>query len=144
MASLPTAEEYTRWGLSARGARHVHTLFGAALEGLSTATVCHTCIKTLTTPGGWEHRATPSNEGGRQRYTHEYVNVGARRTQNAVPPGTRSLCELLAAEPATAGLTGRPTAFLSHAWKSGLLTQGGQGARPPWPRGCIGFPPTSC
>ena len=24
----------------------------------------------------------------------------------------------------------------------GMLTQGGQGGRPPWPLDCIGFPPT--
>eukprot|EP01050_Picozoa_sp_SAG11_P004535 SAG11_NODE_292_length_11180_cov_6.023825_7_plen_723_part_00 len=116
MSSYPTAEEYCRWGLSARGARHAHTLL-APPEGTTTAVVCHTFIKSRTTPPGWEHRATPSNEGGRQRYVHEYLETSTGQAQSAAPPETCSLCELLAAEPATAELTGRPTAFLSHAWK---------------------------
>ena len=117
MSSYPTAEEYCRWGLSAKGVRHAYTLFGAP-ESTTTAAVCHTLIKTRTTPSGWEHRAAPSNEGGRQRYVHEYVNVATSQVQKTAPPKTCSLCELLlATKPETAGLTGRPTAFFSHAWK---------------------------
>ena len=37
-------------------------------------------------------------------------------TQSEPPPGTRSMCDLLAADPATVHLVGRPTHFLSHAW----------------------------
>jgi tetratricopeptide (TPR) repeat protein len=116
MSSYPTAEEYCRWGLSAKGARHVYTLFGAP-ESTTTAAVCHTFIKTRTTPPGWQHRASPSNEGGRQRYRHEYINVATGQAQNFAPLKTCSLCELLATEPETAAITGRPTAFFSHAWK---------------------------
>ena len=95
MSSYPTAEEYCRWGLSAKGARHVHTLFGAP-ESTTTAAVCHTFIKTRTTPPGRQHRASPSNEGGRQRYSHEYVNVATGQAHNSAPLKTCSLCQLLA------------------------------------------------
>ena len=74
----PTAAEYCRWGLSARAARHIHTLFEAP-EDMTTAAVCHTLIKARTTPLGWEHRASPSG----RRYVHEYVDVATGRAQSA-------------------------------------------------------------
>jgi tetratricopeptide (TPR) repeat protein len=83
----------------------------------TTANVCHTRVKALTTPASWEHRPTLTTEGGRQRYTHEYIEAATGRAQPGAPDGTASLCELLAADPATAALVGRPTVFLSHAWK---------------------------
>ena len=116
LSVYPTAEQYSRWGLSARGARHVHKLFGAP-EDTTTAAICHMFIKTRTTPTGWEHHASPLVEAGRQRYKHEYVDAVTGQAQSAAPPETCSLCELLAAEPETTGLAARPTAFLSHAWK---------------------------
>ena len=116
LEGYPTAGEYCRWGLSAKGARHIHELFDVP-EGTTTAAVCHTFIKTRTTPTGWEHRPRPSSEGGRQRYVHEYLETVTGQVQSAAPPETCSLCELLSTEPATAALTGRPSAFLSHAWK---------------------------
>ena len=116
MSLYPTAEEYCRWGLSARGARHALAMFTPP-ENATTAAVCHTFIKSQTTPSGWEHRATPSEEGERQRYVHEYVETSTGEAQSSAPPETCSLCELFAADLATAGLTGKPTAFFSHAWK---------------------------
>ena len=48
---------------------------------------------------------------------HEYVETSTGQAQSSAPPETCSLCELFAADLATAGLTGKPTAFFSHAWK---------------------------
>ena len=124
MSSYPTAEEYIRWGLTARGVRHVHSCHRdptlPAIDATAcstTANVCHTRVKALTTPASWEHRPTLTTEVGRQRYTHEYVEAATGRAQPGAPDGTASLCELLAADPATAVLVGRPTVFHSHAWK---------------------------
>lgn len=109
----PTAKEYCRWGLSARGARHVLALCTPAADS-TTLEVCRTHIQTLTTPGGWEHRVARSDRG---RHTHSYVEAATGLAQAVAPDGTTSLCALLAADPATAGLTGRPSAFFSHAWR---------------------------
>ena len=50
---------------------------------------------------------------------------GAAIRQGEAPPGTRSICRLLAADAATARFVGRPTHFLSHAWLYRILDVAG-------------------
>ena len=49
-------------------------------------------------------------------FRHSYREEATGRVQDAPPPGTRSYCELLLADPATAHQVGAPTVFFSHAW----------------------------
>jgi hypothetical protein len=57
----------------------------------------------------------------RRWYKHVYRQLATGETQSTPPPGTRSMCDALAADPATAHLVGKPTHFLSHAWLYKIL-----------------------
>jgi tetratricopeptide (TPR) repeat protein len=121
----PTVAEYIRDGISADGVLRAIELFeGQLAEGATTSDLCQQHIKPYTMPPGWtdepelirfdEDGADVSMNGW---YKHTYVREADGERTPQPPPGTRSLCRLFAADPATAHLVGRPTHFLSHAWK---------------------------
>jgi hypothetical protein len=115
-SGAPTASEYGRWGVSARGLRQAALEFGK-IVGLdaTTSDICHAAIKLRTTPVGWECEPRLTDEKKRW-YNHEYVQLRTGHRQEKSPPGTCSFCEFLDADMATASLVGPPTVFLSHAW----------------------------
>eukprot|EP01045_Picozoa_sp_COSAG04_P022049 COSAG04_NODE_2438_length_4122_cov_20.274422_2_plen_607_part_01 len=121
----PTVAEYIRDGISAAGVLRAIELFEDQLaEGATTSDLCQQHIKPRTMPPGWrdEPELIRFDEDGKDVsmngwYKHTYVReAGGERTPRP-PPGTRSMCRLFAADPATAHLVGKPTHFLSHAWK---------------------------
>jgi hypothetical protein len=116
--------EYIRYGISVAGLLHAVELFRAHTHpGTTTSDICHAYLKPATVPPGWVDAAelikvdAEGNDiSGRCWYTHTYREIATGRTQPDAPPGTRSFCALLEADPATAHLVGKPTHFLSHAW----------------------------
>jgi len=115
MPGCPTAEEYCKYGISAAGLRHFYTTHGHASAGRTTSDLCHSVIKPLTVPAGWECLPTLT-DADRRWYSHEYRERATGCTQATPPAGTRSMCEVMAADPVTARFVGRPNVFVSHAW----------------------------
>jgi hypothetical protein len=115
MPGPPTAAEYCRYGISAAGLRHFFTAHGRTIAGLTTSDMCHAVIKPLTAPAGWECLPTLT-DANRRWYSHEYRERATGRTQATPPEGTRSMCEVMAADSVTARFVGKPNAFVSHAW----------------------------
>ena len=115
MPGCPTAEEYCKYGISAAGLRHFYDAHGHASAGRTTSDLCHSVIKPLTVPAGWECLPTLT-DADRRWYSHEYRERATGCTQATPPAGTRSMCEVMAADPITARFVGRPNAFVSHAW----------------------------
>ena len=125
MTSVPnhgiaSGPAFPKQGISARGllafvAQHKDEI----TEQMTTADVCHTLIKRLTTPAGWDCIAELDN-AAKGWYSHAYTNAATGETCDTPPPGTLSLCDLLArqetASPSTADLVGPATVFVSHAW----------------------------
>eukprot|EP01048_Picozoa_sp_COSAG05_P009490 COSAG05_NODE_784_length_7362_cov_36.913810_1_plen_741_part_00 len=121
---LPSAAEYCRFGISVEGLelflqRHAEDI----TVDTTTSDICHALIKPATVPAGWTDEAmqiTVNEHGddirGRRWYRHSYREVASGQAQDEAPPGTRSYCELLLGDPATASMVGQPTLFLSHAW----------------------------
>ena len=91
------------------------TYLAAPTNSVTTSDICHRYIKPETLPTGWVDEATLT-DAEKRWYSHSYVDTVSRTRQDAPPPGTRSYCELLLADPATRHFVGRPTHFLSHAW----------------------------
>jgi hypothetical protein len=94
----------------------------------TTSDLCHAFIKPATLPRGWVdepellHNDDEGNDiSSRRWYKHIYRRQGATETQSEPPPGTRSMCAELAADPASAHFVGKPTHFLSHAWLYKIL-----------------------
>jgi hypothetical protein len=52
----------------------------------------------------------------RRWYSQEYRERATGCTQATPPAGTRSMCEVMAADPVTARFVGKPNVFVSHAW----------------------------
>ena len=137
------AAEYTRDGISLDGLLHVIRLFEGQLpEGATTSELCQRHIKPLTVAPGWvdEPQLIELDDQGndvseKQWYKHVYSRQssssegggggGATIRQGEAPPGTRSICRLLAADAATARFVGKPTHFLSHAWLYRILDVAG-------------------
>jgi hypothetical protein len=71
MPGPPTAEEYCKYGISAAGLRHFYIVHGHASARLTTSDICHSVIKPLTVPAGWECLAT-LRDADRRWYSHEY------------------------------------------------------------------------
>eukprot|EP01046_Picozoa_sp_COSAG06_P065243 COSAG06_NODE_15941_length_1033_cov_6.033191_1_plen_244_part_10 len=133
------AAEYTRDGISLDGLLHVIRLFEGQLpEGATTSELCQKHIKPLTVAPGWvdEPQLIELDDQGndvseKEWYKHVYSRQssssssegggGATIRQVEAPPGTRSICRLLAADAATARFVGKPTHFLSHAWLYRIL-----------------------
>ena len=128
-----SAEEMCRAGtaISLAGILHCLERFGISKEDGTSATTsdfCHAHIKPATVAAGW--RCIPQlveidEEGNdisaRSWYRHEYVHEATGEATSEAPPGTRSMCDLLAADPTTEHMVGKPTHFLSHAWLYGIL-----------------------
>ena len=138
------AAEYTRDGISLDGLLHVIRLFEGQLpEGATTSELCQRHIKPLTVAPGWvdEPQLIELDDQGndvseKEWYKHVYSRQsssnsegggggGATIRQGEAPPGTRSICRLLAADVATARFVGKPTHFLSHAWLYRILDVAG-------------------
>eukprot|EP01046_Picozoa_sp_COSAG06_P030962 COSAG06_NODE_2978_length_5994_cov_51.043766_5_plen_432_part_00 len=140
------AAEYTRDGISLDGLLHVIRLFEGQLpEGATTSELCQRHIKPLTVAPGWvdEPQLIELDDQGndvsaKEWYKHVYSRQsssseggggggggGATIRQVEAPPGTRSICRLLAADAATARFVGKPTHFLSHAWLYRILDVAG-------------------
>ncbi len=115
MPGSPTAEKYCKYGISAAGLRHFYNVHVHASARLTTSDICHTVIKPLTVPAGWECLPTLTH-ADRRYYSHEYRERSTRSTQATPPAGTRSLCEVMAEDPITARFVGKPNVFVSHAW----------------------------
>eukprot|EP01046_Picozoa_sp_COSAG06_P037427 COSAG06_NODE_4223_length_4454_cov_5.117566_4_plen_727_part_00 len=119
-----TVEEYTRDGISVGGLLRVITMLMAQRDGtVTTSDFCQRFIKPRTVPAGWvdEPQLILEDDDGNdvsanRWYTHSYVQSATDERQSAPPSGTRSMCALLKADPASAHLVGKPTHFLSHAW----------------------------
>ena len=128
---LPSAEVFcgAGTGLSTAGIKHCIRLFGSSVtDKTTTSDICHGHIKPATVPYGWidEPELICFDDDGNDIsangwYKHVYRKVGALETQSEPPPGTRSMCTLLAADPRTAHFVGKPTHFLSHAWLYRIL-----------------------
>lgn len=114
-----TYQDYIRYAISARGIRHVATMFRIG-PTTTTSDLCQLHIKPHTVPPGWTDLPKLVDPENRY-YSHEYVQDGALERQQTPPDGTRSMCELLLDSPDTAGFVGKPTHFLSHAWLFCLL-----------------------
>ena len=97
-------------------------------QDVTTSDLCHAHIKPATVPRGWvdEPELLRFDEAGNDIsrscwYKHVYRRLSSQEVQSEPPPGTRSMCAELAADPATAEFVGRPTHFLSHAWLYKIL-----------------------
>ena len=119
-----TYEDYVKYGISAKGLRHVVTEF-AIDAATSTSQLCQTVIKPHTATPGWtdEPQLIVTDERGNDVsanhwYTHSYVRQETGERQAGPPDGTRSMCELLEADQSTAHFVAKPTHFLSHAGPS--------------------------
>eukprot|EP01043_Picozoa_sp_COSAG02_P044912 COSAG02_NODE_4056_length_5846_cov_4.137115_2_plen_319_part_00 len=134
--------EYTRDGISLDGLVHAIRLFeGKLAEGATTSELCQLHIKPMTVAPGWvdEPQLIEFDDQGndvsangwykhvysRQRSSSGGGGGGATSRQGEAPPGTRSMCRLLAADAATTRFVGRPTHFLSHAWLYRILDVAG-------------------
>jgi len=115
---------------------------GQLPEGATTSELCQKHIKPLTVAPGWvdEPQLIELDDQGndvsaKEWYKHVYSRQssssegggggGATIRQGEAPPGTRSICRLLAADAATARFVGKPTHFLSHAWLYRILDVAG-------------------
>ena len=115
MPGPPTAAEYCRYGISAAGLRHFFSAHGHTSAGHTTSDICHSVIKPLTAPAGWECLPTLT-DAARRWYSHVYRERATGRTQAMPPEGTRSMCEVMAADAVAASFVGKPNVFVSHAW----------------------------
>jgi hypothetical protein len=115
MPGPPTAAEYCRYGISAAGLRHFFSAHGHTSAGHTTSDICHSVIKPLTVPAGWECLPTLT-DAARRWYSHVYRERATGRTQAMPPEGTRSMCEVMAADAVAASFVGKPNVFVSHAW----------------------------
>jgi hypothetical protein len=126
-AKPPTAAEYARHGIAVEALEaflREHTERGALTADVSTTSdACHALVKPATVPLGWVDEPEPLavDEHGndiRSRcwYKHRYRRREGGEAQGTAPAGTRSYCQLLLDDPATAHLVGKPTIFFSHAW----------------------------
>ncbi len=116
-------EEYIRYGISAEGVLHVLDIFDKLSADATTNDLCQLYIKPYTTPHGWRDnpRLILQDDSGNDVaangwYSHNYVDSSGH-WQSEPPPATQSLCQKFAADPATSRFVGKPTHFLSHAWK---------------------------
>jgi hypothetical protein len=117
-AASPTAEEYARWGISVDGLEEFLTANAAEITDKSTTSdVCNTVIKPHTTPVGWVDELTLINPE-EAWYTHRYRCIATGEIQDAAPKGSISYCERMRERGSVH--VGRPTVFLSHAWKYGF------------------------
>ena len=126
-ATLLSAEEFCRWGISLEGLRRFASEHKANIrEETTTSDVCHAIIKhdARTLPAGCRIY-TELTDPAKRYYSHSYSHAGdaAASKQSAPPAGTRSYCAAIASwspqRPTCQGwrqLVGRPTVFLSHAW----------------------------
>jgi tetratricopeptide (TPR) repeat protein len=128
----PTVAEYIRDGITARGLRHAIKMLvshgGIIDDNTTTSDLCQIHLKPTTLPDGWLDEAelilvdAEGNDVSANRwYKHTYVEKATGERHSKPPEGTRSFCQLLAADPSTAHLVGRPTIFLSHAWVYKIL-----------------------
>eukprot|EP01047_Picozoa_sp_COSAG01_P102419 COSAG01_NODE_32012_length_587_cov_5.768443_1_plen_191_part_10 len=125
-AALPTAVEYARHGIAVEALEaflREHTERGALTADSTTSDACHALVKPATVPPGWVDEPEPltidahgNDIRSRCWYKHRYRRREGGEAQGTAPPGTRSYCQLLLDDPATAHLVGRPTIFFSHAW----------------------------
>ena len=121
----PSAEELCGegTGISLAGIVYCIDLFVrtcSITDETSTSELCHAHIKPATTPHGWRNEAHVTN-AEKGWYEHSYVDEATGLRQSIAPRGTRSMCSVLAADPATAHFVGKPTHFLSHAWVYKIL-----------------------
>ena len=88
----------------------------------TTSTLCKVFIQPLTVAEGWTAEAElillddkGQDVSANKWYSHTYINkaTGDRHPKQP-PPGTRSMCQVLSANPENAKFVGRPTHFLSH------------------------------
>eukprot|EP01046_Picozoa_sp_COSAG06_P021303 COSAG06_NODE_1595_length_8979_cov_126.558784_5_plen_290_part_00 len=119
-----------------RAIEYVEAKHGMIDDETTTGDLCKARIQPATAPGDWicEPRLIEVDEDGNDVsdngwYWHEYIHTSTAERRKCVawppqdkpPPGTRSMCELLAADPATAHFVGTPTHFFSHAHKFKVL-----------------------
>ena len=111
-----TYKEYIKYGISARGLRHVATEFQINTS-TTTSDLCQLHIKPNggTVPPGWtdDPEVTNAEKG---YYKHTYVKDHTAERHETPPDGTRSMCEVLLGNPDTEHFVSSPTHFLSHAW----------------------------
>jgi hypothetical protein len=129
-SALPSAAEFCgeSTGLSLAGILRCIDDFDITDDTVTTSDLCHAHIKPKTVPSGWvdEPELIQFDDQGndiseRRWYKHIYRKTGSKDTQTTPPPGTRSMCATLAADPETAHMVGKPTHFLSHAWLYKIL-----------------------
>ena len=117
LAGLPSASDYCRWGISARGIATFIAQHSAEIAAKTTTSdVCHRLIKPATTPAGWRDEPQLTDEK-RRWYKHQYRNEQTGVLQDEPPPGTRSMCDILQSQPETSHMVGRANVFFSHAWR---------------------------
>jgi hypothetical protein len=120
---LPTAVEYARHGIAVEALEAFLHQQDTVTDLSTTSDVCHAVIRPATVPHGWADIAEllltdahGNDIRGRCWYKHSYCRQKGGEAQATAPPGTRSYCQLLLEDPATAHLVGKPTIFFSHAW----------------------------
>ena len=112
-------------GLTLEGVRRVFDLLPNRDQidsRTTTSDLCKAFIQPKTVADGWIAEAelirvdaTGKDVTANRWFSHTYVNkVTGERRPKQPPPGTRSMCQVLAADPETARFVGRPTHFLSH------------------------------
>ena len=107
-------QEYIKYGISAKGLRHVATEFQIG-AGTTTSDLCQLFIKASTLPPGWKDEPDLVDAENRY-YSHKYVKDHTAERVDLPPDGTRSMCEVLLENPDTQHFVSKPTHFLSHAW----------------------------
>ena len=106
------ATKYAQYGVTWNGLEHlIHTY--NITPTMTTSDVCHTVIKPLTTPEGWEDEAVRIDPE-KSWYKHRYIK--GKEIREEPPAGTFSYAEKLRNDPDTAGWVGTPNHFVSHAW----------------------------
>jgi tetratricopeptide (TPR) repeat protein len=120
-----------RTGISMAGILHVIRRLeaeGRIDQSTTTSDLCQALIKPKTVPPGWVDKAVllqTDDDGndirGKRWYKHTYRNVDTGEEQAKHPPGTRSFCEVLLADPETRHFVSKPTHFISHAWLYKIL-----------------------
>eukprot|EP01043_Picozoa_sp_COSAG02_P074630 COSAG02_NODE_15025_length_1212_cov_0.663073_1_plen_172_part_10 len=127
VTAFPLAAEYARHGIAVEALEaflREHTEKGTLTADSTTSDICHALVRPATVASGWVDEPEPltTDEHGndiRSRcwYRHRYRRQGqGGEAQGTAPPGTRSYCQLLLDDPATAHIVGQRTVFFSHAW----------------------------
>ena len=88
----------------------------------TTSELCKVFVQPATAPEGWTAEpklirldAEGKDVSANKWYSRWYINEATGNQQHKQPPPeTRSMCQVLAADPETARFVGRPTHFLSH------------------------------